>query len=37
MPRGKNINLYLMYGEVNGRVKCTLANMKVFDCININI
>lgn len=26
MARGKNINLYLMDGEVNGRIKCTLAN-----------
>ncbi len=26
MPRGKSINLYLMDGDVNGRVKCTLAN-----------
>lgn len=26
MARGKNINLYLMDGDVNGRVKCTLAN-----------
>ena len=24
--RGKNINLYLMDGEPNGRIKCTLAN-----------
>lgn len=24
--RGKSINLYLMDGEVNGRIKCTLAN-----------
>lgn len=26
MVRGKNINLYLMDGDVNGRIKCTLAN-----------
>ena len=26
MARGKNINLYLMDGDVNGKVKCTLAN-----------
>lgn len=26
MARGKNIQLYLMDGEVNGRIKCTLAN-----------
>lgn len=26
MPRGKSINLYLMDGDVNGRIKCTLAN-----------
>ena len=26
MPRGKSLNLYLMDGSVNGRVKCTLAN-----------
>ena len=26
MPRGKSINLYLMDGEVSGRIKCTLAN-----------
>lgn len=26
MARGKSINLYLMDGDVNGRVKCTLAN-----------
>ena len=25
-PRGKSINLYLMDGEANGRIKCTLAN-----------
>ena len=26
MPRGKSINLFLMDGDVNGRIKCTLAN-----------
>lgn len=26
MARGKSINLYLMDGDVNGRIKCTLAN-----------
>ena len=26
MARGKNIQLYLMDGDVNGRIKCTLAN-----------
>ncbi len=26
MLRGKSINLFLMDGKVNGRVKCTLAN-----------
>ena len=26
MSRGKSINLYLMDGDVNGRIKCTLAN-----------
>lgn len=26
MPRGKSINMYLMDGDVNGRIKCTLAN-----------
>lgn len=26
MPRGKSLNLYLMDGSINGRVKCTLAN-----------
>ncbi len=26
MPRGKSINLYLMDGDVSGRIKCTLAN-----------
>lgn len=26
MSRGKNINLYLMDGDANGRIKCTLAN-----------
>ncbi len=26
MARGKNINLYLMDGDANGRIKCTLAN-----------
>lgn len=26
MARGKNIQLYLMDGNVNGRIKCTLAN-----------
>ena len=26
MPRGKSINLYLMDGNVNGRIKATLAN-----------
>lgn len=26
MARGKNINLFLMDGEVDGRIKCTLAN-----------
>ncbi|MCM1164795.1 MAG: GIY-YIG nuclease family protein [Lachnospiraceae bacterium] len=26
MARGKNINLYLMDGTANGRIKCTLAN-----------
>lgn len=26
MTRGKNINLYLMDGTANGRIKCTLAN-----------
>ncbi len=26
MPRGKSINLYLMDSDVNGRIKCTLAN-----------
>lgn len=26
MERGKSINLFLMDGNVNGRVKCTLAN-----------
>lgn len=24
--RGKNINLYLMDGNANGRMKCTIAN-----------
>ena len=24
--RGKNINLFLMDGEVNGRIKCTIPN-----------
>lgn len=26
MKRGKNINLFLMDGDINGRMKCTLAN-----------
>lgn len=26
IKRGKNINLYLIDGEVKGRLKCTLAN-----------
>lgn len=26
MSRGKSINMYLMDGDVNGRIKCTLAN-----------
>ena len=26
MPRGKNINLFLMDGDASGRIKCTLAN-----------
>lgn len=26
MPRGKSINMYLMDGDVSGRIKCTLAN-----------
>ncbi len=26
VKRGKNINLYLMDGDANGRIKCTLAN-----------
>ena len=26
MARGKSINMYLMDGDVNGRIKCTLAN-----------
>ncbi len=26
MERGKSINLFLMDGNVNGRIKCTLAN-----------
>jgi len=26
VKRGKNINLYLIDGDVNGRIKCTLAN-----------
>lgn len=26
MPRGKSINLFLMDGDANGRMKCTLAN-----------
>ncbi len=26
MQRGKSINLYLMDGDVSGRIKCTLAN-----------
>ena len=26
MVRGKSINMYLMDGDVNGRIKCTLAN-----------
>ncbi len=26
MARGKSINVYLMDGDVNGRIKCTLAN-----------
>ncbi len=26
MTRGKNINVYLMDGDVNGRIKCTIAN-----------
>lgn len=26
MPLSKSINLYLMYGDVSGRIKCTLAN-----------
>lgn len=26
MPRGKNINLFLMDGDATGRIKCTLAN-----------
>lgn len=26
MARGKNINLFLMDGDANGRIKCTLAN-----------
>ncbi len=26
MSQGKNINLYLMDGDANGRIKCTLAN-----------
>lgn len=26
MARGKSINIYLMDGDVNGRIKCTLAN-----------
>lgn len=26
MTRGKNINLFLMDGDANGRIKCTLAN-----------
>lgn len=26
MERGKSINLFLMDGSVNGRIKCTLAN-----------
>ncbi|MBD5113544.1 MAG: GIY-YIG nuclease family protein [Ruminococcaceae bacterium] len=26
MSRGKNINLFLMDGDANGRIKCTLAN-----------
>jgi hypothetical protein len=26
VKRGKNINLYLIDGDVNRRIKCTLAN-----------
>lgn len=26
MSRGKSINLFLMDGDANGRIKCTLAN-----------
>ena len=26
MKRGKNINMFLMDGEVTGKIKCTLSN-----------
>lgn len=29
MARGKSINLFLMDGDANGRMKCTLANWTV--------